>query len=74
MLGGNNGPAADALNEVLKVSAAPLTKDLLDGAIPAKIKGRHLGELLLIIMCELTGGEANSLVRSVASKPELHGG
>ena len=69
-LGGNNGPVADALYEVLKVSAAPLTKDLLDKAVPAETKGQHSGELFMV-MCELTGGEANSLVRSVASKPEF---
>jgi hypothetical protein len=37
-LGGNNGPVADALNEVLKVSAAPLTKDLLDKAVLSEIR------------------------------------
>ena len=61
---------ADALNDVLKVSAAPLAKDLLDKAVPAEIEGQHSGELFMV-MCELTGGEANSLVRSVASKPEF---
>ena len=69
-LGGHNGPVADALSAVLKASAAPLTKDLLDLAVPAAIKTQHSGELFLLL-CELTGAEANSLVRGVASKPEF---
>ena len=69
-LGGHNGPVADALGAVLKASAAPLTKDQLDLAVPAGIKTQHAGELFLVL-CELTGAEANSLVRGVASKPEF---
>jgi hypothetical protein len=48
-LGGNNGPVADALNEVLQASAAPLAKDLLDRAVPAQIKGQHSGELFMVL-------------------------
>ena len=42
-LGGNNEAVAEALNEVLKASAAPLTKDLLDKAVPADLKLKHAG-------------------------------
>ena len=69
-LQGANGPTAAALTEVCKQSVAPLTNAALEKAVPKEIKDRHGGELFLVL-CELTGGEANSVVRSVATKPEF---
>ena len=68
-LEGNNGLVSGALTEILKVSAAQFGIDLLDKAVPADIRLRHSGQLFMVL-CELTAGEANTLVRSMASNPE----
>ena len=67
---GLNGPVAKTLTEVGKQSAGPLTKDALTLIVPTELKEKHGGELFLVL-CELTGGEANSAVRSVAGRPEF---
>ena len=59
-----------ARTEVCKQSVAPLTKTALDKAVPKEFKDRHGGELFRVL-CELTAGEANSVVRSLAGKPEF---
>ena len=69
-LEGASGPTAAALTEVCKQSVAPLTTMALDKAVPKDLKDRHGGELFLVLS-ELIGGEANSVVRSVAAKPEF---
>ena len=59
-LGGTSEPAVNALKEVLKVSAAPLTKDLLGKAVPGEVNARHSSELFMVL-CELTGGGSELL-------------
>ena len=42
----------------------------MEKAVPGEVEARHSGELFMVL-CELTGGEANSLVGSIAGKPEF---
>ena len=49
-LEGGNGPAAQA-TEVGAQSTVPLTKELLDKAVPAELKERH-GVELFFVLCE----------------------
>ena len=55
------------LTEIAKKSSNPLTVTALQALVPAEFRERH-GAELFHVLCGLTTGDSNEVVRGVASK------
>ena len=64
---GINPQVGAVLTETAKKSANPLTVTALQALVPAELREKHGAELFQVL-CGLTTGEANGVVRGVASK------
>ena len=64
---GINGKVGEVLTDIAKKSATSLTTEALLPLVPYDLRVKH-GAELFGVLCQLTTGEANAVVRGVTAK------